>query len=176
MSSNDVRPTPDLDAVLERFDRARDPDVRAAFGVLLAALRGYRDDRILTALVRVLQDTPRLGIPLLRHYGDPRGGEHLSRAFDRIARGGQFCTCHLAEVLEQAAEAMEALGTELTSDQVVALDMAQDRADTLAMQGHGHGQPPPRPIRAEPRTGRNTPCPCGSGRKYKKCCLGVARS
>ncbi|MFW5454198.1 YecA family protein [Thioalkalivibrio sulfidiphilus] len=26
-------------------------------------------------------------------------------------------------------------------------------------------------IRSEPKTGRNDPCPCGSGRKYKKCCL-----
>lgn len=25
--------------------------------------------------------------------------------------------------------------------------------------------------RAEPRVGRNAPCPCGSGKKYKKCCL-----
>lgn len=27
-------------------------------------------------------------------------------------------------------------------------------------------------VRAVPQTGRNDPCPCGSGRKYKKCCLG----
>lgn len=26
-------------------------------------------------------------------------------------------------------------------------------------------------IRAEPKIGRNEPCPCGSGKKYKKCCL-----
>jgi hypothetical protein len=26
-------------------------------------------------------------------------------------------------------------------------------------------------IRATPRIGRNDPCPCGSGKKYKKCCL-----
>ncbi|HMM86229.1 MAG: UPF0149 family protein [Gammaproteobacteria bacterium] len=26
------------------------------------------------------------------------------------------------------------------------------------------------PIRVAPRPGRNDPCPCGSGRKYKKCC------
>ena len=26
------------------------------------------------------------------------------------------------------------------------------------------------PARAEPRVGRNDPCPCGSGKKYKKCC------
>jgi uncharacterized protein len=25
--------------------------------------------------------------------------------------------------------------------------------------------------RSMPRVGRNDPCPCGSGRKYKKCCL-----
>ena len=26
------------------------------------------------------------------------------------------------------------------------------------------------PIHVEPQTGRNEPCPCGSGKKYKKCC------
>jgi Protein of unknown function (DUF1186)/SEC-C motif len=30
--------------------------------------------------------------------------------------------------------------------------------------------PPPKPFRAAPRIGRNDPCPCGSGKKYKKCC------
>lgn len=24
----------------------------------------------------------------------------------------------------------------------------------------------------EPKAGRNDPCPCGSGKKYKQCCLG----
>jgi len=27
-------------------------------------------------------------------------------------------------------------------------------------------------IRSEPKVGRNDPCPCGSGKKYKKCCGG----
>lgn len=26
-------------------------------------------------------------------------------------------------------------------------------------------------LRSAARTGRNDPCPCGSGKKYKKCCL-----
>jgi uncharacterized protein YecA (UPF0149 family) len=35
---------------------------------------------------------------------------------------------------------------------------------------HDHG-PPPEPVRrAEPKVGRNDPCPCGSGKKFKKCC------
>ena len=45
----------------------------------------------------------------------------------------------------------------------VALDqLAPDVADQL--------RPAMRPIRVA-RAGRNDPCPCGSGRKYKRCCL-----
>lgn len=29
----------------------------------------------------------------------------------------------------------------------------------------------PAPARAMVKVGRNDPCPCGSGKKYKKCCL-----
>ena len=29
---------------------------------------------------------------------------------------------------------------------------------------------PPEPILAAPKVGRNEPCPCGSGAKFKKCC------
>lgn len=30
--------------------------------------------------------------------------------------------------------------------------------------------PPPDPTVGRPKVGRNAPCPCGSGKKYKKCC------
>ena len=30
---------------------------------------------------------------------------------------------------------------------------------------HGHTF-----VRSDPKVGRNEPCPCGSGKKYKKCC------
>jgi uncharacterized protein len=30
------------------------------------------------------------------------------------------------------------------------------------------------PRRIAPKTGRNDPCPCGSGKKYKRCCGGAA--
>jgi len=26
-------------------------------------------------------------------------------------------------------------------------------------------------VRSFPKIGRNNPCPCGSGKKYKRCCL-----
>lgn len=33
-------------------------------------------------------------------------------------------------------------------------------------------RPVAQPVRAAPQPGRNAPCPCGSGVKFKKCCLG----
>ena len=29
----------------------------------------------------------------------------------------------------------------------------------------------PEPIKADIKIGRNDPCPCNSGKKYKKCCI-----
>ena len=39
--------------------------------------------------------------------------------------------------------------------------------------GHGHHHhfsPVEQFVRASPKVGRNDPCPCGSGKKHKKCC------
>jgi hypothetical protein len=33
---------------------------------------------------------------------------------------------------------------------------------------------PAEPIKALPRVGRNDPCLCGSGKKFKKCCDGLS--
>ncbi len=38
----------------------------------------------------------------------------------------------------------------------------------LYLDGDVHGHTPYR--RESPKIGRNDPCPCGSGKKYKKCC------
>jgi preprotein translocase subunit SecA len=35
--------------------------------------------------------------------------------------------------------------------------------------GNGNGSGKPTPVTAGPKVGRNDPCPCGSGKKYKKC-------
>ena len=34
------------------------------------------------------------------------------------------------------------------------------------------GEGPRRPVKAGQKVGRNDPCPCGSGKKYKHCCMG----
>jgi len=38
------------------------------------------------------------------------------------------------------------------------------------MAGSGDAQPVQQVVRGTAKTGRNDPCPCGSGKKYKKCC------
>jgi transposase-like protein len=40
-----------------------------------------------------------------------------------------------------------------------------------ALHVHNSAQKPQTYRRPEPKTGRNDPCPCGSTRKYKHCCL-----
>jgi preprotein translocase subunit SecA len=48
--------------------------------------------------------------------------------------------------------------------------------ETHAESGEGDGEGEKRPrakqetvVRTQPKVGRNDPCPCGSGKKYKKC-------
>jgi preprotein translocase subunit SecA len=38
------------------------------------------------------------------------------------------------------------------------------------MAGSGEYQPVQQVVRGSDKIGRNDPCPCGSGKKYKKCC------
>jgi hypothetical protein len=53
----------------------------------------------------------------------------------------------------------------------------QDVGEAVAPASGPQDSPAPRPPRPEPmvgarqKIGRNDPCPCGSGRKYKKCCM-----
>ena len=53
-------------------------------------------------------------------------------------------------------------------------DIAQQQQ--AAIEGSGQGERKPEPIRHRgQRVGRNDPCPCGSGKKYKQCCMGAGR-
>ena len=49
----------------------------------------------------------------------------------------------------------------------------EESAGELSYSGGGESETRParnKPAKAAPRVGRNDPCPCGSGKKYKKCC------
>ena len=46
-----------------------------------------------------------------------------------------------------------------------------EEENNLSHKNNDLFEPPILPIRSEPKIGRNDPCLCGSGKKYKKCCL-----
>ena len=47
----------------------------------------------------------------------------------------------------------------------------QDQTEDLQLQGGDETAASQEPVkRSTPKVGRNDPCPCGSGKKYKKCC------
>jgi len=56
-------------------------------------------------------------------------------------------------------------------DAAVALERKQRRQQQELQYQTGPAQAEaPKPIRGGAKIGRNDPCPCGSGKKYKKCC------
>jgi len=68
----------------------------------------------------------------------------------------------------ERADEMTAIAREHDWDCIVGIepDNDEDITDLLKLL-----HPERFSIRAQPTAGRNDPCPCGSGRKYKKCCL-----
>ncbi len=57
---------------------------------------------------------------------------------------------------------------------VIPRNSSTERTQTIRISRAGQGNiaptQRPSPVRAEKKVGRNDPCPCGSGKKYKKCC------
>jgi hypothetical protein len=83
------------------------------------------------------------------------GSEHRILTFFALP----WVTGATADELYVPARYMEAYGGKFDADQT------RDLLDRHARY-HWIGQP----VRAEERPGRNQPCSCGSGKKYKRCC------
>jgi len=51
------------------------------------------------------------------------------------------------------------------------LQVSQNASEPPQFSGpYGGEAAKPRPVHVAPKVGRNDPCPCGSGKKYKNCC------
>jgi preprotein translocase subunit SecA len=75
----------------------------------------------------------------------------------------------IAAAASAAARAEEATPQRLP-DFARALERRQERQQRDLQYQTGAGQAEaPKPVRAGAKVGRNDPCPCGSGKKYKKC-------
>jgi preprotein translocase subunit SecA len=96
----------------------------------------------------------------------------------------------IATTMFRSATSVEAIEEFFQSLSKMQVRHPQASALAAAAQAHAQGAPPtgmqpmgapppgmdlpqaprPVPVRATKQVGRNDPCPCGSGRKYKKCC------
>ncbi|MFH1567466.1 MAG: SEC-C metal-binding domain-containing protein, partial [Gemmatimonadota bacterium] len=79
-----------------------------------------------------------------------------------------------AAALPDLDEARSALEAQLSGRREGRPGAGRGSVPAAAPEGRGAPEPDPEvPSTAPPgpRVGRNAPCPCGSGRKYKKCCL-----
>lgn len=79
----------------------------------------------------------------------------------------------VSQFVETIAEMSGLEGVMRTLDYTSRQMELQERAIKIAVEGiyrinrHTANQP----VQHAPKVGRNDPCPCGSGKKYKKCCL-----
>ena len=83
---------------------------------------------------------------------------------------------HVQVQRSDEAEEMERQRREQAAKQKMAFEHAESEsmADSGAGNATGNAEeaPPARPqtvVRDTPKVGRNDPCPCGSGKKYKQC-------
>jgi hypothetical protein len=170
--------------------RTADPEFRSHLCSVLAKL-GVKDERIYAALVEEYPRDPVLGAIHFAEYGDPRALPLLSKTVDEYVEDTSD-NLLANQLLVEVVEAIKELGGTLTPEQqekvdsifqhddarrrrlLSALDYAMGRMDlaTSPVRGARALTAEPRPARAVGKVGRNDPCPCGSGKKYKKCCLG----
>ncbi|VGO15967.1 hypothetical protein PDESU_04556 [Pontiella desulfatans] len=109
----------------------------------------------------------------------------MDRIYEEIANT-MFRSATSIEAIEDFFQSLS--GMQVQHPQASALAAATAQAQAAAAHAPQRGAPPPgmgapppgmdlpqapkpTPIRKNvPKAGRNDPCPCGSGRKYKKCC------
>ena len=128
-------------------------------------------------------DSLREGIGL-RAYGqrDPLV-EYKREAFSLFGDLMDVIKNEISQNIFRTGSSMEALQSfwQSLNKMMVSNRAQQEQASAMALAKRsasqpGHDAPPgaepaPQPIRRiGPEVGRNDPCPCGSGKKYKKCC------
>ncbi|HEX9051993.1 MAG TPA: SEC-C metal-binding domain-containing protein [Anaeromyxobacter sp.] len=162
------------EALLAALERSTDVAARTSLAEALAAAPG-EDERVRTALVRMLEDAPASAARLLARRGEWRALPHLGRALDRLAIAPVAdCPICAGEDVVAVASAIRVLGGETSDEQEERIDRILDRGeDAWIRMTNPLGAPALRraPLARTKRPGRNDPCPCGSGKKYKRCHL-----
>lgn len=83
-----------------------------------------------------------------------------------LSRGTEF----EREVPRRNASTFEALWAAFQKRHAVGGRLAKHSRRVQAIAPSLSSPPPPSPTPSPPKAGRNDPCPCGSGKKFKRCC------
>jgi hypothetical protein len=146
-----------LEPLLSEHSQTTDVERRITLCEMLSNLP-VRDPRVWQALSNDFATSPLLFSGFLANYGDPRGVQLIESAlygFDDEAPGG-WAVHDLNELVSAYERLAGSLPDELG-------EHVEYLLDTL-------GVPEEVPA-VSTKVGRNDPCPCGSGKKHKRCCL-----
>jgi len=164
----------DVEGLLAAYARAEHEAEQVEIATALAATRC--DDPRVRAVLRGLLGgrSPGTAARLLVEHGDRAALPELVRALDGVLSQpvADCATCHVEDV-HTLARAIEAFGGRLTPGQRAGIAEATVRAAATWEPWKPPAGPPPPAVLRLLRVGRNEPCPCGSGRKYKRCCVGA---
>jgi preprotein translocase subunit SecA len=132
--------------------------------VLFEDMMGRIDNETIRYLYHIqIQQGEQPGQPAQPRPDPPRPPSPNAQALPQRTGGAQ------AAVASAAARASEPPPQRLP-DVARQLERKQQRQQKDLQYQTGAAQAePPKPVRAAAKVGRNDPCPCGSGKKYKKC-------
>ena len=99
-------------------------------------------------------------------YEEAKAAEEARAAQEAAQQAEAQRQQQMAQAYRQATAMNPYAGYSTTRDTYPG-ESAQRQA---AMNTNRGEQRPNQPAKAEPKVGRNDPCPCGSGKKYKNCC------
>ena len=160
---------PDVfEPVMALLGETADPESRRSLCVIAAKL-GVRGPELFDILRAEFVEDETFGSMLFHDYGDPAALPDVLEAIEHFEPN--FESLSVASDLTELVETYEHLGGVLPDRLRERNDgwfaKWQLRRDRLA-GSLVHGAAPQR--RAQ-KVGRNDPCPCGSGKKFKKCCI-----
>mgnify|MGYP000458701698 CR=1 FL=1 len=100
-------------------------------------------------------------------------GELLNVIKNDVVKSIMTVQIRSASELDQASESMNDDLAKLSDVQYQHADPEKEVAGSTGDRG-APIDIQPAPLRTGPKVGRNDPCPCGSGKKYKNCCGALA--
>ncbi|MGB2626864.1 MAG: preprotein translocase subunit SecA [Candidatus Acidiferrum sp.] len=122
-------------------------------------------------MARIDNETVRYLYHVQIQQGEPSPGQQQQQqALQESAAPRQTVQAAVASAAARAEEAPAAVSPARLPDFARAMERRQERQQRDLQYQTGAAQAEaPKPVKAGAKVGRNDPCPCGSGKKYKKC-------